>query len=137
MSQMYFNRVFAELCTSTTIITIWQRNMVASCCHPQPGCHRMSRRLISTVKALCLNTGELRAIAPPQQHDSTTTKPLRTTRTRMRSNPRGIRRTPLWRVSDVTVICSRGSYIAHECVLNCAAACVCQGYTKILCENEL
>ena len=83
-SQTDFNCVFQGPFTSITTITIWQRNMVASCCHLQRGCHLTWRRLISTLKALYLNPGELRAIAPPQRQDSTTTKPLRTTRTRMR-----------------------------------------------------
>jgi hypothetical protein len=100
--------VLPELSTNTTTITTWRRNMEAYCYHPRPGCHRMWRRLISTVRAVCLSPGGRRATVPPLGY--TTAKPLRPLRMRMRSTRRATPRIPLWRVSDDTMIsCSTGA----------------------------
>jgi hypothetical protein len=100
--------ILPELSTNTTTITTWRRNMEAYCYHPRPGCHRMWRRLISTVRAVCLSPGGRRATVPPLGY--TTAKPLRPLRMRMRSTRRATPRIPLWRVSDDTMIsCSTGA----------------------------
>jgi hypothetical protein len=99
---------------SITTITIWRRNMAASCCHPLPDCHRTWQRLISIVRAAYPSPGALRATVPPLRHDSTTTKPLRITHTPTPSIRRDIRRTPPWPVSVCSV-----TWLLGRCTIHC------------------